>query len=691
MRCKYCDYENPKEAIVCECCGATLATQRSIEFYKKEARKRKRQKAEKKIKPRKQDTEKKKDTRLKITKKGVLAVALTLALVLAGLIVSLIISVIDHFRGAALYEDIFAYDNETAVPVYYPESGEYRFLLHGEFVPGSVKTDAELYTFGSQNSVTIFVGSSTNEAGEYDSVIAVVYKDGIKIINLAGINIRTNGYASYVTDDGESFLICILMKDKYYLYSCQLTGDGVLTLMGEYAKIVSFINPKKSLDSRAMFTAGGKLCVYDCKTKELSVLADEVVDDVLLREERGCGMILRNTRPPFIREMIYYRIDTGESVSLGSASAYVLSPDGMSVAYSVVGEHTDGIPTKIESYVYKDGESISIGEGFEVLSINNDLSVIYGRNEYTQTLISITANGERKNIAEGKTKQLISGDGNEMLLLCDGSLYLSKRGEYPIRIEGSYSNVSEMSACADGFTDGLLAVTSKEGGYVCRLDRSYRMIPFSTVEWDVYSHSYSKYGSSKDGRTLLYGVGGCVYKYEEGVDKKPEFIGCLIGDGFSSSLNGIYSRHGALLFSGKDGSIKIISDECYGYRDFNGVAIVMEENDRSEEMPELKQDPESEETDGTEDKKKDEKINAYSLYYSVNGGKLRPLKKNIDSYKVTANTLYVYVRVENEDDVIEGGSVALYDVYAGSDVHRLKLVAKNVAKSATKNASSSES
>ena len=190
MRCKYCDYENPKEAIVCECCGATLATQRSIEFYKKEARKRKRQKAEKKIKPRQRNTEKKKDTRLKITKKGVLAVALTRALVLAGWIVSLIMSVIDHFRGAALYEDIFAYDNETAVPVYYPESGEYRFLLHGEFVPGSVKTDAVLYSYGSQNSVTIFIGSSTNEAGEYDSVIAVVYKDGIKIINLAGINIQ---------------------------------------------------------------------------------------------------------------------------------------------------------------------------------------------------------------------------------------------------------------------------------------------------------------------------------------------------------------------------------------------------------------------------------------------------------------------------------------------------------------------
>ncbi|MBO4972441.1 MAG: hypothetical protein J6D45_06465 [Clostridia bacterium] len=680
MRCKYCDYENPKEAIVCECCGATLATQRSIEFYKKEARKRKRQKAEKKIKPRKRDTEKKKDTRLKITKKGVLAVALTLALVLAGLIVSLIISVIDHFRGAALYEDIFAYDNETAVPVYYPESGEYRFLLHGEFVPGSVKTDAVLYSYGSQNSVTIFVGSSTNEAGEYDSVIAVVYKDGIKIINMAGINVRTTGYTSYVTDDGESFLICILMKDKYYLYSCQLTGDGALTLMGEYATTVSFKNPKKSLDSRAMFTAGGKLCVYDCKTKELSVLADEVVDDVLLREERGCGMLLQNTRPPFIHEMIYYRIDTGESVSLGWASTCVLSPDGMSVAYSVVGENTDGIPTKIESYVYKDGESISIGEGFEVLSINNDLSVIYGYNEYTQTLISITANGERRNIAEGKTKQLISGDGNEMLLLCDGSLYLSKRGEYPIRIEGSYSNVSKMSACADGFTDGLLAVTSKEGSYVCRLDRSYRMIPFSTVEGGVYSHSYSKYGSSKDGRTLLYGVGGCIYKYEEGVDKKPVFIGNSMGDSFSSSLNGIYMRHDALFFSGKDGSIKIISDECYSYSDFNGVAIVMEENDRSEEMPEFKQDPESEETDGAGDKKKDEKINAYSLYYSVNGGKLRLLKKNIDSYKVTANTLYVYVRVENEDDVIEGGSVALYDVYAGSDVHRLKLVAKKVAK-----------
>ena len=206
------------------------------------------------------------------------------------------------------------------------------------------------------------------------------------------------------------------------------------------------------------------------------------------------------------------------------------------------------------------------------------------------------------------------------------------------------------------------------------------MIPFSTVEGGVYSHSYSKYGSSKDGRTLLYGVGGCIYKYEEGVDKKPVFIGNSMGDSFSSSLNGIYMRHDALFFSGKDGSIKIISDECYSYSDFNGVAIVMEENDRSEEMPEFKQDPESEETDGAGDKKKDEKINAYSLYYSVNGGKLRLLKKNIDSYKVTANTLYVYVRVENEDDVIEGGSVALYDVYAGSDVHRLKLVAKKVAK-----------
>ena len=38
MKCKYCDYENKKDAVLCECCGATLSTQRSVKEQKREAK-----------------------------------------------------------------------------------------------------------------------------------------------------------------------------------------------------------------------------------------------------------------------------------------------------------------------------------------------------------------------------------------------------------------------------------------------------------------------------------------------------------------------------------------------------------------------------------------------------------------------------------------------------------------------------
>ena len=47
MKCKYCDYENPNEAIICECCGAVLGVKAHSSEDKKQIKKNRKEKARK--------------------------------------------------------------------------------------------------------------------------------------------------------------------------------------------------------------------------------------------------------------------------------------------------------------------------------------------------------------------------------------------------------------------------------------------------------------------------------------------------------------------------------------------------------------------------------------------------------------------------------------------------------------------
>lgn len=675
MKCKYCDYENKKGAIVCECCGATLATQRSIAFYRKEARKKIRPKKEKRIKPIKEPKKKKEkkerdEKAIKRTRRIMLAVSLSvllLAIASAAVIMALP-------TNTSRYGQFFPSDNERAIAVYYPESGQYAFLLSGEMLPDKVTSALSFEYLCSQNGITVFSADAENDdETKYMSFIAVS-KYGVKTFDVQ----KSEDVPSFFLEgDGESFLLTVCSKNRTlcFLYSCCFTTDGSLHLVGTYTGDVRIMDIGEDCNGKRIYSAEDDYYLYDCRTNENTVLIEDCKAESYFTCV-GDGVVIKKGRLEDKCDTLYYRQDTNEALLIAGAAKLTLSPDGRTLAYSLESEFV-GVA---QSYVYADGVHSFVGV-FSPERVSNGGTVVYGRSTKGALYVS-SAGGEAERIANDVERIVSTKDNTDLfILLSTDDLYLSQDGGSPIKVEGKYSSVYKVSECADSFVGGLLSVTCGSINYLCRFDESYRFIPQrsgSEAEVD------QRLSSNTSGDQLIMMKDGNVYRYNEKKDKTLKFIGVSMGDKsfFSSDLRGIYNIGAVLLYSDRR-NIDVIGEDMFACNDFNGMMIVRKKNGYTDAFsvtvtPDI--------TDGTDnnanvvlpeetgDNRKE--INEYSLYYSVNGSGLRVLKKNVSAHQITQNAVYVYVQRE----VNEGDEYPIYDLYAGTDPKHVKLVAKGIRK-----------
>jgi len=682
MKCKYCDYENPKDAIVCECCGATLATQKSIEFYKKEARKKLKTKPErvKKERPVKEKTVKEKAERVRkplSVKTVVIAVAVTLvSLILLGVGV--------FFWRKAYYAPVFEENtSDYAISVYDPESGNVYFLMDGKLVPDSLSSDAKYVKKADYKGVTVFVGTLGEVmGGDVYRQYIVVSEYGVRAIDIPGITDKKNppSCSFNITEDGKYLIISTSEQIqspiggytlRHRLYFYDIASDTDAALIGDVTAD-GYIYPVFIGASRLAFSyrdSGGmyQVVVYDCATGERKVIYEdkESVRKLSYTKDASLLTVLSNYQKFYV-------------YTPGDAEATFVTDDYFYHTVSKGGRYIGYTNEKDEAgYIYslETGEHTFIGNGFVIRSINDDASIIYGYgNGWTESpdmdVYATSLGGEVKNLAAGATNVIFNGDKTECMFIVEDEVYLSQDGDYPVKVKGAVMNISKISGCEDSFVGGIFNVYSgKNDAMICRLNESYELEVL--LSDPIFLRGMNLLSEDQKTAFFLSMTTNCVYSCREGAYGDVKLIGAVHHSNVSISPNGrsFYAFSSGSCEWYSNGRGKVISSDAYSVSGFGNGVLIMQPN-RGELLPSLRNQTEEEVKNSATGKA----YYTYSLYYSEYGKKPALVMDNIAKYTATGTSLYVFALNENSVE----GEKPLYDVYGGKSVFELELLISGV-------------
>jgi len=661
MKCKYCDYENPKDAIVCECCGATLATQRSIEYYRKEARKKVKPKKEKKAKKekrvRKAVTESEAVPRETVSEDSSARSSALTAVLICTLYLLMIAGAVVFFT--LFYSDAVMNIDRGAevVSVYDPESKTYYFLLDGKLLPGCVESDNKYIKVVSakESGATVFsVTSSSDDPVVFpDGIYLVVSEYGMRTVDFTHGAYGADGFreVTFKFSGDERYLIALVyFGARPELYAYPLDSDEIIHVIdsntylfiddtdGIYIRNENGIS-RYSLDLRAF----------------AEISSSDSITEMYVDEERGYMRFVENDST-----LCIYHIETGETVRVNANNLYSfeISPNGKTVAYTVT---ADGA---FESYLYKDGITEFLAENILPESVSDDGRYIYAKSPEGDSVYSIVdADKGRKvsKLAEGAYIRCTSGNGRQALISTEDGEYLSVDGNFPISICGPYSNITPVSECKNGFKGGIFFIKGADTSYYCRLGSDYTFeVLLSCV--DKTDHVMS------DGKTVLFSDGnGYLYRVKEGSSSECELIGLFNTLGMvTPNGKGAYCYFGSLFYS-KDGKMTVVGSDKVFTVGFLGSDYIFMERDPLDVLPEASEQPEDGENSVSSSTER-----TYSLY-CARGAKKTLVMENVAKAEVVGEALYVYVLNEN---AVEGAP--LYDVYGGKSVGSLTLLIAGV-------------
>jgi len=683
MKCKYCDYENPKDAVKCECCGAMLSTQRSVDFYKKQAKKR--------IKPKKEKRRREKaEKEEKQTVASVLgydevsaprnegAAASRTASVLTAVVISIFyVALIAGFSVymSLFYSDARRVDNSQSFPIslYDPESDSYYFLLDGKIVDGSLRGDIR-YTpmMNFPSGVTVYNGFAKDDTDFAGSIYyntsdyAVVSEYGVK-----HLNVEADGVDSFMCTADGKYLIALCRygtSDAYrrttrevYVYSLEENWNSKSVYLGIFSSVTV------CGESPILYLVSGNdssLSRYDCETRSITAIRDATrINNVKLIGNGDDISFVSDDK-----NLCIYRAaeEDVHKLSDGEPYTYVFSPDGKTVAFTEKGG--DGI---YSLYVYTNGEKILISDGISPVSVSDGGQCIYAKDIGSDSIYSAGIGKETKKLAEGAAIRCVNGNRTQAFIYTDVGEYLSVNGNFPILVYMRCDVLTPISGCEDGFRGGIFFLRSNTKSYICRLGSDYTFEVISAVGENVW------YEVMSDKKTVLFVQGDILYRVREGNVALRSTVGISNGHPtLQVSPNGkgvyVYNHNGSFVYS-KDRRATVISDSAASSAcAFIGEDFVFLEREALTLLPvdAPKDTSDTAETTGGEAVSEEE---TYSLYYSRSGGKKKILMSGVSSFTVRKNAIYVYVP---SGKTFEGRT--LYDVYGGTDVESIELLIRGV-------------
>lgn len=681
MKCKYCDYENKKDAVLCECCGATLSTQRSVKEQKREAKRASRLRARaRRVKPERVSEKKTAEKSGSGRKKLALIAAVTVALVLLLLLAVFFTLLILHRRSDS---DVYAPGEEYEdryVMLYDPEAKTYRFLKDGKLIDGSIDFD---------ENIADRVPVVEENGGAFFRYAEIVSQDGVerrvtRYFFLSKYGVKELDLASYLTgnstltgkrvsSDGRFLIISVSGYSSSSIgdiYAYDGMGDGKAVRICKYASDLILLE-----DSRIVFCDRSegicRLTVYDLSSGESRVLSNG--NSIYSIDYHAEGRVLSfGIDGEYIR-LIY--LDSGETVDISSPGkrSFVISPDFKTVAFATIqGNEITGFETT--AYLYHDRELKVLGEDMLPISVSNGGKYVYATSTAKDSVYSITGildagGGEVKKLAEGASVQAVSKDKKQVLIIAETGVYISANGNYPMKIHDPIRELYPITSCENGFAGEIFYIGSRGAPGLYRLGSDY---VFSSLSKGQTRDSYKLLSDEK---TVVFYDNTLIYRAKAGVGEKTETVGPAVDFSLvSPSGREGYLLRDSLLFV-KDGRARIVDKDAfsntYGYGAIStlkspivplpdGGAIYFKKR-----LPEMLADSNYATSGST----------VIDAYYTKGEKKGKFIIGNVANAFATDSAIYVYVRSKKQ---VQGYSGALFDVYTGRDVESLTLVLSGV-------------
>ena len=671
VKCKYCDYENEKDAIVCECCGASLSSQRSAKDMKKESARRVRADGKKRIPNIRALFELSAERFLntaegtkKRSKKRIAVLSAAMALLLAALALSLLLPAVlkgDVSGGEDLGTGAY-------IKVYDPEANVYRFLKDGRLIEGSMEYDTGIYHGTEKGFVCFSRGTpAEGQAQGEQPVLSFVTEDRVKNISLAGIVKDSDLFASGgVTKDGEFAFFAVkegAASTENMLYACDRESDSLPFPIG---RITAY--SLGTLDNSRIFfvdssSSEKKLTVYDIKSGERDTVCE--ADGFLsMTYYEDAKILVYLTR---LGELGIYRPDSKSTVKITerNAAEYVFSPDYSTLLYTETATYG-----KSTLYLYKDGISTALGEEMFPFYVSNGGDVVYAVNKEKDVIYSSHGGEAMKTLGEGAYILLTTEDKRQIIFRTSEGLYLSMNGEYSHKIYKN-CNISAVTPCEDSFIGEIFYINMMGGTYVCRLKKD--------LSFEVIEKNASKPIYLENERAVIYRYSGMLWRISENRRKKAE---CMIFGYYRESImpdgRSAYIFDGPLVYS-KNKSARIIEKEIKSFYPFGdgGFYIKLPVPKRIEdaETEQAEQTQQAENASAGARMSAGNTYEAGDLYYTKNGSKGKLIMKNAVHVEIKNGSIYVFAKSEKK---VEGYEGMLYDVYAGNSVHGLELVISGV-------------
>ena len=414
--------------------------------------------------------------------------------------------------------------------------------------------------------IAFFIGKSARENriddGEYKYIHSVtfpVYRqtgdaDSIQIefvrnANDTGLEVTVNSFYSWAMGSALSYQSCIMRS-----------GDSLMVCYGNKIKFIENVLYQYPYGDALCITQDGskiavidndfRLTVYDCRTWKTYHVADEV------------------TYPGLVW------------ASDGSCMAYSQVKDGMTV-----------------SYIYKDGESVKLGEKCVVIGISDSGEYIYCRSDseedsYRSTdglwmmgsLYIIDKQGNRTELSNSfsLSSYVFNSDGSQMRFRDDKGINFVVNGILKERVFDYDTIPQEIISYSVGkvwkgsFGAEILGVTNLTGKYYAlkKYERSnllefklcYLNDDFSVTEIADDVLIEDNLYISRDGSTVCYIIEGQLYRVSAKDLSNPEFIASgvtyaqLTADG-----TGVYytDESNRLWYRGGDEEAKFIASDVY--------------------------------------------------------------------------------------------------------------------------------
>ena len=703
MKCKYCDYENPKDAIRCECCGATLATQRSIDFYRKEAKRRKKnprreqkakEKALQKIKRKEQRAAKKESScgccnekRRRVRKKLLISLSGIALILIACTLLPLIPSVfvVHPNIDFSAYNSFFEDKSEKPVVVYFPESEEYGFLYKGKLMETRIRSEKKPELI-SCHETGLYLFTATEGSGTNASVILItVSHHGVRLFTVNGITADERTIFFYPSGNGEGFLLVIGDESQLVAYSNDLSSGTDLVYVGSYKPYEKnmFQFPEGAVYDTVSesylvpYVFHNGLYMINCKTNEIFSVCDSIGTIYC----RGVGIVNIDENGA----LSHFDTETCERFDASLVITAVLSPSGKTAVYNTVmtpdSTGTGGYDPnrRTHSYVLFNNEAVKIAENMEIISVNDSGDLIYGYQKETRAFYAVDKNGRATLLCDKDFyyySYAPNRDSTELLFTVDSQIYLSQHGGKPTKVADGYENVflfkgDKNYSAPISFIGGLWAVKSNGLYSVCTLtdDLTLKLL----TNGDTYIPHAVLLG--KDKATLMISINNSTYKYTEGKDTELTLVRIGSGRAFSTDLLGSYvDDTSAIFYTDASGIKTITTNNVLQAHTLNGILLVLMKKDNGSSPAVLPSDTTAEtETSAEDESGRRKPVNEYSLYYSLNGGDLLCAMKNVHHFTVEGNTLYVFVMREYLSD-----GTPIYDVYAGEKPRELTLIAEKI-------------